>query len=119
MMKKFTVLFSAVLLLAAVPALAQPPLKVLYSQTTSTHFNWTWPYHPVRTYTATQTKPYYYTGRILYLDTHINPAKYRFYYPNRTCKNTWGYYFAPDAHLCNHKPYPVFPRPTLYYETIR
>ena len=100
------------------PLLADPPMKVVYSTSSSTHFNWNWPFHPVRVYDATQTKPYYYTGRVLYLLSEEDVSKYRFYYPERTCKNGWGYFFPPGTKLCPRRPYIIFEWPKAYKETI-
>src|SRR5579883_2720230 len=94
------------LLLVVVPVLADPPLKVVYSSSSTTTFKWTWPYHPVRVYNATQTKPYYYTGRVLALEG--DAAKYRFHFPDRTCRNEWGYFFAPGTKLCPRRPAILF-----------
>ncbi len=87
-MKWLAGLSFALTLTAGVPVLANPPMKVVYSASTTTHFNWTWPYHPVEKYTAVQTRPYYYAGRMLYL-TPEDFSKYRFYFSQRTCRNEW------------------------------
>ena len=105
-------------LLAAVPVLADPPLHTVYSSGSTTHFYWTWPFHPVRTYHATQTKPYHYTGRVLALSQGEDASKYRFHYPERTCRNEWGYFFEPGTKLCSHRPIIVFGNPKAYTETI-
>lgn len=116
-MKKSIGFFSILFFMAVVPLLADPPLKVIYSTSTTTHFNWTWPYHPVRVYTAVQTKPYYYTGRVLYL-SHEDVSKYRFYYPERTCHNEWGYFFEPGTKLCPRRPAILFGNPYAWTEFI-
>ena len=103
--------------LVSVPVMANPPMKVVYSSSSTTHFNWTWPYHPVRVYTAVQTKPYYYTGRLLYLSQE-DVSKYRFYYPDRTCRNEWGYFFVPGTKLCPRHPIIIFGDPYAYTEFI-
>jgi hypothetical protein len=105
------------LFLLAVPVLAGPPLKVIYSEGSTTTFKWTWPYHPVRVYNATQTKPYFYTGRALALSLE-DVSKYRFYYPERTCRNDWGYYFPKGVKLCPHRPAIIFGPPQAYTEII-
>ncbi len=100
--------------LGAAIALADPPLKVISSTTTSTRFDMKWPYHTVTTYNATQTKPYYTTGRILYLVTHEDVSKYRYYYPQNTCHNEWGYFFPKGTILCSHRPARTFGPPDFY-----
>ena len=114
-MKKLSGLFLLVFL-ATVPVLAGPPLKVVYSSSSTTTFKWTWPFHPVRVYTATQTKPYYYTGRALAIG--VDASKYRFYYPERTCRNEWGYFFPKGVKLCPHRPAIIFAPPPAYSEII-
>lgn len=104
------------LFLAAVPVLADPPLKVVYSSGSTTTFKWTWPYHPVRVYNATQTKPYYYTGRVLAIGEDV--SKYRFHYPERTCRNDWGYFFPKGVKLCPRRPAIIFGPPPAYSEII-
>ena len=52
-----------------------------------------WPYRTVTTYNASQTRPYYTTGRIVYLVTHQDVSKYRYHHPQNTCQNEWGYFF--------------------------
>jgi len=98
---------------------ADPPMKVVYSQTVSTDFTFHWPLQTVRTYNAVQTKPYYYTGRILYLDQNENISKYRHYYSYRVGQNQWGYFFAPGTKLVNAKPYPIFAAPRYFTQTTQ
>ncbi len=82
-------------------------MKVISSTTTSTRFDMKWPYHTVTTYNATQTMPYHSTGRILYLVTHEDVSKYRFYYPQNTCRNEWGYFFPTGNHPLQPPPGPA------------
>jgi len=117
---RFSSLFlTTAFLLAVSPSWADPPMKVIYSQTVSTNFKWKWPLQTTRTYSAVQTKPYYYTGRILYLDQNIDVSKYRFNYSYRANHNEWGYFFQPGTILTNKRPYPIFPAPQLYYQGIQ
>jgi hypothetical protein len=118
-MKRIGGLLLTLFFLAAAPVLAKPPMYVLYKNTASTHFNWKWPYHPVSTFTAYQTKPYYYTGRILYLDKNTDVSKFRFYNPQSVEKHEWGYYFTPGTYLRNHVPYPIFDPPRVYYLKVK
>jgi hypothetical protein len=116
-MKWLAGFFFALTLIAGVPVLADPPMKVVYSTSSTTHFNWNWPYHPVETYTAVQTKPYYYAGRVFYLNPE-DASKYRFYFSQRTCRNEWGYFFPPGTKLCSKRPAVVFGDPKAYTEVI-
>ena len=115
-MKKLGVILFCFLVAAA--ALADPPLKVISSTTSSTRFDMKWPYRTVTTYNATQTKPYYSTGRILYLVTHQDVSKYRFYYPQNTCWHEWGYFFPKGTVLCSHRPARTFGPPDGYVVEI-
>jgi hypothetical protein len=115
-MGKIAGILFALILLAAAPG-RTAPMRVVYSSTKATHFSWKWPYHPVETYTAVQTKPYLYIGRILNL-THQDLSKYRFHYPNRTCCNDWGYFFPAGTKLCSKRPLVIFKAPNSYYEVI-
>lgn len=87
-------------LLAVVGAAQAKPLEVIYNDKVTTHFNWKWPYKTNQTKTYVQTKPYFYTGRLINV-AHENVSKYRFYYTQRTCMNTWGYFFRPGDKLCS------------------
>jgi hypothetical protein len=116
-MKRLAGLFFAISLVIGVPVMAQPPMKVVYSTSTTTHFGWKWPYHPVETYNAVQTKPYYYTGRILYLSQE-DVSKYRFHFPDRTCRNEWGYFFEPGTRLCPLHPAIIFGAPKIFTEVV-
>lgn len=116
-MKQITgLLLLAAFLFPTTRVLADPPLKVVYSSGSTTHFNWTWPFRPVRTYYATQTKPYDYTARVLNIQEDV--SKYRFYHPERTCRNDWGYFFPPGTKLCPRHPAIIFGAPPAYAETI-
>lgn len=116
-MKRLAGLFLTLAWIVGAPVLANPPMKVVYSTSATTHFNWKWPYHPVEKYTAVQTKPYYYTGRILYLNQE-DVSKYRFYFSQRTCRNEWGYFFPPGTKLCPRRPSIIFGDPPAYTEVI-
>jgi hypothetical protein len=116
-MKWVAGLFFTLSLAVGAPVLADPPMKVVYSTSATTHFNWKWPYHPVEKYTAVQTKPYYYTGQILNFSQE-DVSKYRFYFRQRTCRNEWGYFFPPGTKLCSKRPPIVFGDPQAYREVI-
>jgi len=81
-------------------ALAAPPMKTLYSKSVSTNFKWHWPYQTVKTTHYVQTKPYFYTGRLLNLVRNEDVSKYRHYYRQNICKNDWGYFFPKGTRLC-------------------
>ena len=115
MIKKALALF---LFLWVSMAWANPPMKVISSVTTSTRFDMKWPYHTVTTYNANQTIPYHTTGRILYLVTHEDVSKYRYHYPQNTCRNEWGYFFPPGTKLCSRHPAVSFGPPDYYTVAI-
>lgn len=79
---------------------ANPPMKTLYSKSMSTNFKWHWPYQTVKVSNYLQTKPYFYTGRLLNIVTSEDVSKYRFYYRQNVCKNEWGYFFPKGTKLC-------------------
>jgi hypothetical protein len=116
-MKRSWVLLLALFPFGATPALTAPPMKVVYSSGSTTRFDWKWPYHPVQKFTAVQTKPYYYTGRVLFISQE-DVSKYRFHYPDRTCRNDWGYFFEPGTKLCPRHPAIIFGAPKAYSEVI-
>lgn len=116
-MKKSRGLLLVLFLLAPTMLLAGPPLYVIGSTTSTTKFTWKWPYRPVQVYTAVQTKPYYYSGRVLLLSQE-DVSKYRFYHPERTAKNDWGYFFQPGVKLTPRRPAIHFGSPTAYTEVI-
>ncbi len=115
-MKMCKPIIFALLLSISGLAWAGPPLHVLYSSTKTTHFKWHWPSETVTTYTAVQTKPYYRTGRRMSLVTTEDVSKYRYHYRQNTCQNEWGYFFPAGTKLCYHRPYPMFEKPTSYYQ---
>ncbi len=86
-------------LLLSVGLVQAKPLEVIYNDKVTTKFTWKWPYHTRQTKNYMQTKPYFYTGRLIDL-TRENVSKYRFYYTQKVCKNDWGYYFHPGDKLC-------------------
>jgi hypothetical protein len=115
-LKKLGVILFCFLWAAA--ALANPPMKVISSTSSTTRFDMKWPYHTVTTYNAAQTKPYYSTGRILYLVTHEDVSKYRHFYPQNTCWHEWGYFFPKGTILCSHRPARTFGPPDYYVVEI-
>lgn len=98
-MKNFAASLFIVFFLGATTVFAGPPMKVIYSNTVTTNFKWHWPQQTVRTTGYVQTKPYYYTGRLLDLVTQEDVSKYRHYYQYMTHRNTWGYFFEPGTVL--------------------
>ena len=115
-MKLFSAALMVLSLFTVAASWAEP--KVIYSQTVSTDFTFHYPLQTVRTYHAVQTKPYYYTGRILYLDQNENISKYRFHYSHRVGMNQLGYFFAPGTKLTNAKPYPIFSSPRVFSQQV-
>jgi hypothetical protein len=104
----FSTLFFLGLLTAAGAAQAKP-LEVIYNDKVTTKFTWQWPYHTRQTKNYLQTKPYFYTGRLINV-ANENVSKYRFYYNQKVCKNDWGYFFHPGDKLCNRNIL-TFPQP--------
>ena len=117
MMRGFAGFLFTLTMFIGIPVLADPPMKVIYSTSATTHFNWNWPYHPVEKYTAVQAKPYYYTGQLMNF-TLEDVSKYRHYFPQRTCRNEWGYFFPPGTKLCPKRPAIIFGDPNAYTEVI-
>jgi hypothetical protein len=93
-------------------------MKVVSSTTTSTRFDMKWPFRTVTTYNASQTRPYYSTGRIVYLVTQQDVSKYRYHNPQNTCQNEWGYFFPKGTKLCNRRPVISFGPPDYYTVAI-
>lgn len=92
----FKTFFCLGLVFLATEAFAGPPMKVIYSNKRSTTFKWKWPYQTTTSKYYLQTKPYYYTGRLLRVAGE-NVSKYRYPYQQRTYMNEWGYFFKPGA----------------------
>ncbi len=99
-MKAFIQSILILSLLFIVGAAQARPLEVIYNDKVTTKFNWKWPYQTRQTKTYVQTKPYFYTGRVINV-ANENVSKYRFYYTQRTCMNKWGYFFRPNDKLCS------------------
>lgn len=97
-MGRIIVIFAAVIL-SAVTATAEPPMKVLYSGTTSAKFSWQWPYHTTRTRTLYQTLENVPATRPLVYMTGDDPAQYRHYFRQFTYRNEWGYFFPKGTKL--------------------
>ena len=96
-MKRYTIVLAAVILSAAA-AYAEPPMKVLYSGTSSTKFSWQWPYHTTRTRTLYQTRENVPSRPLIY-STGDDPAQYRHYFRQFTYRNEWGYFFPKGTKL--------------------
>jgi hypothetical protein len=113
-------LFSLFFIVIAQAAQADPPMKVIYSTTTTTHFNWNWPYHPVQKYTSVQIKPYRVVSpnKVSYA-TKEDVSQYRFHNRHLTYQNQWGYFFPEGTKpVKNGNSAVVFGAPKSYYETI-
>jgi hypothetical protein len=118
-MSRLSILLLAASCLGPAALWAAPPMKVIYSEKVSTKFTWHWPQHTVRTYTTTQTKPYFYVKRLLNLDANTDIRTLRFHYPDLVSKREWGYYFEPGTHLYNSQSGPLFGKPGPWVETIQ
>jgi hypothetical protein len=119
MKKIFSIVLLALFSISAGLAKADPPMKVVYSQTVSTNFTFHWPQRTVRTYNAVQTKPYHYIGQLFNLMANEDLSKYRFHYSYMLPYREWGYFFPPGTKLYNHTPYIIFEAPRLYQETVQ
>ncbi len=117
-MRGFAGLFFTLTMFVGIPVLADPPMKVIYSTSATTHFNWKWPYHPVEKYTAVQDQ-----ALLLHRSIHefypwktfLNTATT---FRQRTCRNEWGYFFPPGTKLCPKRPAIIFGDPNAYTEVI-
>lgn len=85
-------------ILLAGAAQAGQPLQVLYSDKVTTNFKWHWPQQTRRTTNYVQTKPYYYTGRLMNYAGE-NVSKYRHYYSYKTPYRDWGYFYRKGDRL--------------------
>jgi hypothetical protein len=77
-------------------ALADPPMKTVYSDSSTTKFSWTWPYHTTQSKTLVVThlapegsgykifNPYCPQGEL---------SKFRYHHAHLTYQNQWGYFF--------------------------
>lgn len=101
-MKTFFKITLGLLLLLSGRLAQAKPLEVIYKDVHSTKFTWHWPQTTHRVTNYLQTKPYYYTGRLINV-ANEDVSKYRFYYTQRTCLNPWGYFFHPGDKLCTHQ----------------
>ena len=79
-------------------AFADRPLKVVYKKMTARSFKGKWASHPKQVYTIVQTYPGSSAQRqkISYA-TRDDVSQYRFFHPQRTYKNLWGYFFPPGT----------------------
>ena len=85
--------------LLAGPVLAGPPMKVVYADKVTTSLKWHWPLQTRKKTDYQQSKPYYYTSRLIQKYAGENVSKYRHYYQQRAGKNDWGYYFDKGTKL--------------------
>ncbi|HTA76611.1 MAG TPA: hypothetical protein VK791_05600 [bacterium] len=114
-MRFFFILIS---LLATGAALADPPMKTVYSSTSDTHFAWSWPYHTTQTSTSTQTHPAPlgsgYKTNVNY-STNEDVSIYRFHNPQLTYKNEWGYFFPKGTRPVKNNGAVYFMSPQGFY----
>jgi len=103
-------------------ALADPPMKTIYSDKSTTNFSWTWPYHTnqnatwVQTYRAPfgsgyNTRVNYYTGQ--------DVSYYRFHNPQLTYRNQWGYFFPDGTRPIRNNGAVLFVSPQGYTSQAR
>jgi hypothetical protein len=86
-------LFSFFLILTCA-ALADPPMKTVYNNSSTTNFTWTWPYHTNQTRTSFRDHPSP-TGSFFKTSyaTQEDVSQYRFHNAHLTYQNEWGYFF--------------------------
>ena len=76
-------------------ALADPPMKTVYSDSSTTNFSWTWPYHTTQSKTLIATHPSL-TGsgyKTNLFGTQEDLSKFRYHHRHLTYQNQWGYFF--------------------------
>ena len=100
--------------------LADPPMKTVYSDSSSTKFSWTWPYHTVQKKTYFQDFPYsagngyQSSGYGIYLNPD-DVSQYRFHNSYLTYKNQWGYFFPMGTRPVKTNAGALFVSPQGYY----
>lgn len=93
-----SILLFLVLLIGAGAAQAGQPLEVAYHNKVTTNFKWKWPLQTRRNTNYLQTKPYYYSARMMKFAGE-NVSKYRHHYQHKTPYRDWGYYFKKGDRL--------------------
>ena len=75
-------------------AWADPPMKTIYSDSSTTKFTWVWPYHTVQKGTSFQDKPLP-NGSSLQtvFCTPDDLSRFRYHNAHLTFQNQWGYFF--------------------------
>jgi hypothetical protein len=100
--------------------LADPPMKTIYSRSSTTKFTWTWPYHTVQTKTYFQDIPspagsgYQIVDSGIYR-TPVDVSYYRFHNYHLTYQNQWGYFFPPGTRPVKTSAGDLFVSPQGYY----
>jgi hypothetical protein len=112
--------FSLIFLVSTGAVLADPPMKMIYSQSSTTKFTWTWPYHTIRTKTYFQDFPAPEGSGYQTIDsgTYRTPedvSHYRFHNYHLTYKNQWGYFFPPGTRPVKTNAGALFVSPQGYY----
>jgi hypothetical protein len=101
-------------------ALADPPMKTIYSDSSTTKFAWTWPYHTVQTKTYFQDFPspmgsgYQTSGYGIYRNPE-DVSQYRFHNSYLTYRNQWGYFFPQGTRPVRTNVGSLFVSPQGYY----
>ena len=100
--------------------LADPPMKTIYSRSSTTKFTWTWPYHTVQTKTYVQDLPSPAGSGYQTVDSGIyrtpeDVSYYRFHNYHLTYQNQWGYFFPPGTRPVRNYGAFLFVSPQGYY----
>ena len=112
---RFYSLFIFLMMTGAV--LADPPMKTIYSDSSTTNFSWTWPYHTNQIKTLVQTHPSL-AGSGFKTNTYgtwDDVSKYRFHNAHLTYKNQWGYFFPPGTKPVKNNGAVLFVSPHGYF----
>jgi hypothetical protein len=117
-MRFFLILISVIVTGAA---LADPPMRTIYSSKSETHFGWS-PNHTTQTNTLVQTCPSPlcpgYKANVWYW-TPEDVAIYRFHNPQLTYHNQWGYLFPAGTYPVRNYGGVYFVTPPSYYYRAR
>jgi hypothetical protein len=115
---RFFLTFVLIMITGAV--LADPPMKTVYSDSSTTKFTWTWPYHTVQKKTYFQDFPYplgssYQTSGYGIYRNPEDVSQYRFHNSHLTYKNQWGYFFPDGTRPVKTSTGALFVSPQGYY----